>query len=412
VSLNIFLTLFDMANPIKVLLLTHNYPRYAGDYSGVFLTLLTRRLPQYGITPIVVAPHDKGIPEAERLDGVQVERFRYAADESHETLAYRGNMDQQVRKLPLGPLRLARFNRAFRKAAQKVLERESIDVIAGHWLVPAGLIMRSLRRRSSIPMVLSSHGTDIRLIAKYRTVLHPYMRGFFQTLYRWTVVSSFLRDQLKTVDNEIGSHCEVLPLPHDESIFFRDSAIERQSSLVVSTTRFTRQKRVDILIKAFAQVRQASSSARLVIIGTGPLQSDMENLIAAEGLQSAVEILPPQPQDKLREYYNRATVVVLNSVDEGFGLTLSEAMLCGAATVGTDSGGIVDIIRHEQTGLLVAPDSVEDLAAGISRLLGDMTLRSQLADSGLTFAQQTFASEPLATRYADILRSAVEDTSK
>ena len=276
-----------MTRPIKALLLTHNYPRQAGDFSGVFLTLLTRRLPEYGITPIVVAPHDQGIPEEECLDGVQVVRFRYAEDDSQETLAYRGNMDQQVRKLPFGPFRLARFNRAFRQAALTVLDRESIDVIAGHWLIPAGLIMRRIRRDFPLPMVLSSHGTDIRLIAKYKTFLYPYMRGLLHSLHRWTVVSSFLRDQLNSVDREIGSRCEVLPLPHDETVFYRDDAIERQSMLVVSTTRFTRQKRVDILIRAFAQVRHSAPDARLVVVGSGPLQGEIKDLISTESLQTA-----------------------------------------------------------------------------------------------------------------------------
>ena len=65
-----------MAEEIKLLILTHNYPRYKGDYAGIFISLLARNLLKYGIKPIILAPHDPGSEEYEIIDGVTIYRFR------------------------------------------------------------------------------------------------------------------------------------------------------------------------------------------------------------------------------------------------------------------------------------------------------------------------------------------------
>lgn len=397
-----------MAAPLNLLLLTHNYPRYRDDYAGVFLDLLARRLAELDIRPIVVAPHDAEIPEREEYDGVRIYRFRYALSEKNETIAYRGNMQEQVVALPWGPYRFWRFLRAFRALAAKVIEREKIDVIAGHWLMPAGIIMKRLARKSPLPMLLSSHGTDIRLLAKQSPRAYQYFRPLTPRLHRWTVVSSYLRDQLLEIDPALKPLVEVLPLPHNEHVFFEEDGVTREDNLVVAVTRYTEQKRVEDLIRAFHWVTREERSARLELYGSGPLRDKMRELITELGLERQVIMHDPISQDQLRKVYNRAAVVVLNSENEGFGLALSEAMLCGAAVVGADSGGIRDIIEHDKRGLLVDVGNITKLAEAILALLENKPYRGKLARTGYSFARDNYASGPLAKRYAQLIREAAK----
>ncbi|MEA3297475.1 MAG: glycosyltransferase family 4 protein, partial [candidate division Zixibacteria bacterium] len=380
-----------MEDRIRLLMLTHNYPRFTGDYAGVFLALLARRLLKHNIQPIVLAPHDKGAAEYEENSGVKIYRFRYASDENHENLAYRGNMQQLAFGSAGGLLRFRNFLKRFSNVSREIIEKENIDILAGHWLLPTGLVMKSLARKTSLPMLLSSHGSDIRLMGAAGKLPYRYLRGFCRRLSRWTVVSSFLKEQVLQLDSQLMNMLEVLPLPHDETIFYKDKKIEREEALVVSITRFTKQKRVRYLIEAFSRVVQERPSARLHIYGSGPLRSEIERLITAHGLTRHVQLIAPVSQEKLREIYNRASLVVLNSWREGFGLTLSEAMLCGAPVVGVKSGGITDIIKHEERGLLVEPDDNRELAAAIIRLLKDQPLREKLADAGHRFASENYS---------------------
>jgi glycosyltransferase involved in cell wall biosynthesis len=393
-----------MGDRLKVLFLTHNYPRWDGDYSGVFLELLARRLAEFEIVPIVLAPHDSGAAEFEEKNGVRIYRFRYEKDESAQTLAYRGEMQKAALGSWRGVMQLRRFLNSFQRRAQQIVKEEQIDIVAGHWLVPTGIVMKRLRRSFRGPMVLSSHGTDLRLMHRFNALPYYYLKRFCHRLSKWTVVSSWLRSQVLLLDPGLEPLVEVLPLPHDESIFYVDNRIERDPNLVVAVTRFTEQKRVPLLIRAFAHVTTRIPEARLEIYGSGPLQTVVEAEITAHGLRNQVSVFDPVPQTQLREVYNRAAVVVLNSYHEGFGLALSEAMLCGAAVVGTRSGGITDIIEHQKRGLLVELDAVEPLAKAISTLLLDPAFRARLSRAGEEYARNTYASRPLAARYAAILR--------
>ncbi len=397
-----------MPQPIKLLVLTHNFPRFSGDYAGIFVSLLCRKLKAHDIDPIVLAPHDPGLPEKETLDGVTVYRFRYADRDEDENIAYRGNMHQLVLGSVTGIFKFKQFLDRFRKAALELIEKEQIDVVSGHWLVPSGIIMKTILRRNPRPLVLSSHGTDVRLMKKWMRVTYRYFKPFVYHMHRWTVVSSFLRDEILSIDKSLEPLLTVLPVPHDESLFDRDSSIERDHNLIVSVTRFTEQKRVDRLVKAFALVKDAHPQARLDIYGAGPLAGKVREWIDTFGLNDAVTLKGTVDQKSLRQIYNAASVAVLNSYREGFGLVLSEAMMCGAAGVGVDSGGITDIIQHQQTGLLAQLDDVGSLAEQLNRLLADRQLRDRLADAGYAYAHATYASGPLAERYAALIRSAAE----
>ena len=395
-----------MAKPIKLLMITHNYPRFDGDYAGIFVSLLASKLSNYGIEPVVLAPHAKGLKEYEVLNNVKVYRFRYAPDEN-EIIAYQGNMHKLVLGSVTGIFQFKRFLNAFRKSAYEVIEKEKIDVLAGHWLVPAGLVMKPIHRKLKLPMIMSSHGTDIRLMRNYFRALYKYLKPFCIRLKSWTVVSSFLKNGILDVDKNLSSVLEVLPMPHDEQIFYIDDSIVRNKNLVVAVTRFTEQKRYKVLLSAFALASAKNNNLHLEIYATGGDRQIAEAMIEKLGVSSSVSIKSPVPQTELRKIYNRAGMVVLNSYAEGFGLALSEAMLCGAAVIGTNSGGIIDIIKHERTGLLVELDNPEKLADAMIELSTDDAKREQLARAGNKFAQETYQSEPLAKRYAELIKNAM-----
>ena len=397
-----------MSDKIKLLILTHNYPRFPGDFAGIFVALQAKRLCEHGISPVVLAPHDPGAAEYEVVDGVTIYRFRYAESDADETLAYRGTMHQLVLGSVSGIFRFKRFLDSFRATAFDIIRKEQIDVVAGNWLVPSGIVMKSIAATTDLPMILSSHGTDIRLLAKYLIITRRFFGKFLKTLHRWTMVSTFLRDEILKLEPAVANIVEVLPLPHDETIFYRDPAISRDPNMILAVTRFTDQKRVEFLINAFAMIAERHTEAHLQIYGTGPMQEQIEALVHSLNLQSRIGIHAPVAQAELRAAYNRAGMVVLNSFQEGFGLVLSEAMMCGAPVIGTNSGGIVDIVRNNQTGLLVELDNSAALADAMMQLLTDEALRIRLADAGHQFATDSYSSGPLAKRYAEIVKAAVK----
>ncbi len=392
------------ATPLKVLFITHNYIRYQGDFSGVFLHLLARRLRDHGINVSVLAPHDGGLPEFEMIDGINIYRFRYG-DDTAETFAYRGDMHRQLMYNPLKFLRLLKFVREAYKQAVKIIKEENIGLVNVHWIVPNGLIGKKLLRKfdGKVKIFLSSHGTDIRLLTKIPFVL-GYFRSFIRNCRAWTVVSTFLASKISLKDQELGNTIKVIALPNDETLFHPINRIKKDRYLIVAASRLTVQKRLKHLIEAIRLTSDKVPDVRLEIYGTGPEQEKLLRQIEEAGLLGRINIFEPLAQDKLAEVYNRASVVVLNSYEEGFGLALTEAMLCRTAVIGTKSGGITGIIDHEKNGLLVPVDDPESLAAAIVRLVTDTELRDSLAEAGYQKALKKYSSDSSARAFAAMFR--------
>ncbi len=370
----------------------------------MFLHLLARRLRDHGVNVSVLAPHDGGLPEFEMIDGISIYRFRYG-DDTAETFAYRGDMHRQLMYNPLKFLLLLKFVREAYKQAVKIIKDENIGIVNIHWIVPNGLIGKKLLRKfdGNIKIFLSSHGTDIRLLTKIPFVL-SYFRLFVRNCRAWTVVSTFLASKISLKDQELGNTIKVIALPNDESLFRPMDRIKKDSFLIVAASRLTVQKRLKHLIEAIRLASEQVPDVRLEIYGAGPEQEKLNRQIEEAGLIGRINIFEPLPQDKLAEVYNRASVVVLNSYQEGFGLALTEAMLCRTAVIGTKSGGITGIIDHEKTGLLVPVDDPASLSAAIVKLVTDIELRDSLAEAGYQKALRKYSSDSSARAFAAMFR--------
>lgn len=389
---------------MNVLFLTHNYPRHSRDYSGVFLHLLARQLRAENISVTVLAPHDAGIPESEELDGIPVRRFRYATD-AKETFAYRGNMHRQLLS-PTGIYRFRRFLNAMKQSAVALTREKSFDLIAAHWAIPAARVAAQVAGQTNLPLVVHSHGTDVRLLSSLlpaRIFAGPALKQ----AKRWTVVSSYLQSIAQDIFPSLAEKIEVCPLPNDEVLFHPVETGTRNPGAIVSVTRFTEQKRVAVLIDACDILYKRSVNFTLQLYGAGPLEESIRKRITNRNLERHVSISGPVPQPQLPEIYSHAQIVALTSFKEGFGLTLVEGALCGAMPVGVNSGGITDIIEHGKSGLLAEADNAESLADVLQEALSNPDRTRQMAEVAQMSARERFTGPAVARRYAEVYRSAV-----
>src|SRR5579862_3809150 len=137
---------------MRVLFLTHNYPRTNGDASGSFLLLLAQALKDQDVEVRVVAPASSGVPDHERVDGIAVDRFHYAP-KKFETLAYGGNMATQVKHSWGARVRLLGFMGSEFSCAVKARRSFDPDVLHAHWWFPNGLVGTWTARMANKPLV-------------------------------------------------------------------------------------------------------------------------------------------------------------------------------------------------------------------------------------------------------------------
>ncbi len=172
--------------------------------------------------------------------------------------------------------------------------------------------------------------------------------------------------------------------------------------LVVSVGRLTASKRVDVVIRAFAEAQDRVADLRLEVIGDGPEQSSLLTLVADLGVADSVVFRGRISDDDLVEAYRRARLVVSASISEGWGMTLTEGAACGTPAVATDIAGHRDAVDDGRSGLLAADDSA--LSGLMVEAVGSRW--DQLSAGALTFATR-FDWDRTATEAFRILAGTV-----
>jgi glycosyltransferase involved in cell wall biosynthesis len=164
---------------------------------------------------------------------------------------------------------------------------------------------------------------------------------------------------------------------------------EKEDGLLVYVGRITASKRVDHLIDALARVRQSGIDARLEIVGRGERseQGALEEVARARSVEHHVRFAGHVDDETKRELLARASLIVMASAREGWGLAVTEANSVGTPAVVYDRPGLRDSTIHEKTGLLTSPDP-QALADGITRALTDADLYRRLQAGALEWSRK------------------------
>lgn len=168
----------------------------------------------------------------------------------------------------------------------------------------------------------------------------------------------------------------------------RQAENQNQPLTIGVVSRLENIKGMDLVVPAFAQVKACHPEMQLLIIGDGTLRKQMEKQAHKAGLEEAVEFVGRQPQEKLPDFYDRINILLIPSRSEGFGLTAIEGMARGCVVVAARTGGLPEVVRDGEVGLLHEPEQVEDLAAQINKLIEQPALWKQLSNKASTYVQR------------------------
>jgi glycosyltransferase involved in cell wall biosynthesis len=342
---------------VRVVFLTHNFPRFEGDVAGAFLATLALALRPRGVEVSVVAPSDAGEAGPPEFQGIPVRRVRYAAP-SHEVLAYRGTLAEAVR-VPARWSALLGLHRALREGARQELAAGA-RLVHAHWWVPGGLAAPP-----EAPLVLTVHGTDGALLRRSR-LARLVARPVFRRARLVTTVSAELA---RTVEAAVGRTVEaehIVPMPVATRRFDRWSG-GGGGAIVVA--RLTEQKRVELALQAMAALHQAGRPLPLTVVGDGPLRNRLTALAQALGIADRVRFLGMRSPDEVASLLAEADVMVFPARGEGFGLAAAEALMAGVPVVAcSDGGGVLDIVPPDGAGRIAEPTGA-GIAAALAALL-------------------------------------------
>jgi PEP-CTERM/exosortase A-associated glycosyltransferase len=362
----------DTLRPVKILILSHMYPRPGREHYGVFVHESVLALRERGHEVLVVAPLPMtppglarlrpewvrlaAIPEQRELDGVPLLHPRYL----------------------LLPRRIAFAGAAARmaRAVAKVLPAWEFDLLHAHAGVPDGAAARRVAAELGIPYLVTSHGSDVLRASRWSPAIHAELHDAFRHARTTIFPSSRARQRARDVglSEERG---EVLWNGYREDLFTAPTPNSKQDEKplrIICVANLVPSKGVDLLIEAMAAVEQP---LELHLVGDGPERDSL--LALADRLGVELRWDARLERRDLASALGDAHCFAMPAVGESFGIVYLEAMACGLPVIAPAGEGIADIVGHELEGLLLTERSAKALTGALDRLAGDRQLRARLA---------------------------------
>jgi len=270
-----------------------------------------------------------------------------------------------------------------------------------------GLLAAGLAR---IPCVATVHGYVFvsRRLRIYRMLDLLVLRFFSKVI----TVSEELRQQLLTAglrgERVITVHNAIDPVAfisqgtQSISRLRQQLGIGRDQPLIATVGRLIPGKGHRYFLAAAKQVLQARPEARFLVVGEGPLRGKLEALSAVLGIQHAVSFLGFR-QD-VAALMEASDLIVLPSLEEGQPVVLLEALALAKPVVATAVGGVSEVVRHKETGLLVPPRDSDELARAMLYLLDHPDEGARMGQKGQEVVARDFTVEAMAEKTAAVYR--------
>lgn len=315
-----------------------------------------------------------------------------------------GVVTHAVQDLPNQRSVWARLNQVLTRDVRpyrQLLRDERPALIHAHFGVDAVYAL-PLARQLNVPLVTTFHGFDattsnVSLLRSGSPAWINYLVFRKQLAMRgqlFLCVSEYIRRRVLALGFPAErTHVHYIGIDTDN---VRPRQAEMAEPVVLHVARLTEKKGTEFLIRAFAALPSSLAQYKLVIIGEGPLRLKLERLAIDLGVAERVSFLGAQPHESVLAWMRRAATLVLPSVvaatgdAEGLGMVLLEAAALGVPVVGTQHGGIPEVVVDGQTGFLVPERDVDALTSRLQALLQNDGLRLQMGVAARRLVETRF----------------------
>jgi glycosyltransferase involved in cell wall biosynthesis len=312
----------------------------------------------------IITLHQPGSAEHEVIDGLEIFRMRYLPEKYEVLQADAAGIPSAWEKGFTYKLALLPFFGALCLGAAKYAKGH--DIIHANWAL-AGLAAYLTRPLHHCPYVVTIHGSDIFKTAGNLLLRLP-VRIALNNAGHIIAVSKALAHASQGIGIP-SDRIRVIPTGIDIRKF-PYAGPENREKLLLYVGSLIERKGVIHLLKAMQKVKIKWPDYKLLIVGEGVLREVLETYVRENGLQGHVSFLGPQSQSEVAGLMRRSKLFILPSTEEGQGAVLVEAMASGTPCIGSNVGGIPDVITTD-TGRLFSPTDSEAIFTAIGLFLND-----------------------------------------
>lgn len=196
----------------------------------------------------------------------------------------------------------------------------------------------------------------------------------------------------------------LFPTFTDLEIFFNEVDINFYN-FILFVGRFSPIKGIEILIKAFSEIEKEFPEFKLILVGEGLEGESLESRIKNVGLENRIELKGKLSLEETKNIMKNCYCLVLPSLSEGLPRVLIEAQALGKPTIGSNVGGIPELIRDKQNGFLFEVGNAENLKEKLTILLRDKKLAVEMGKKGKEFVKEKFSNEKYISSYLEMINS-------
>jgi N-acetyl-alpha-D-glucosaminyl L-malate synthase BshA len=272
-----------------------------------------------------------------------------------------------------------------------------------HYAVPHAIaaVLAKQMVGDHLKVVTTLHGTDITVLGEDPSLRDVICFGIRNSDAVTAVSDSLVKQtyDLFCVDRPIERIYNFVDTrvyyPRDAS-YLRSKYIYPGEKLILHISNFRPVKRPEDVIAIFAKV-QSQVPSRLLLVGEGPEMPKIMELVDNLGLGDKVIFLGKQ--DEVSQLISLADLLLLPSEKESFGLVALEAMACGVPTIGSNAGGLPEVVAHGETGYLSEVGNVEEMASYAIQLLKDEELLRSFSQAGIERVKNYFSGDFITDQY-------------
>lgn len=306
------------------------------------------------------------------------------------------------------------YDLALASKMAEVAKREKLDLLHVHYAIPHAVCAYLAKKMTGdeLKIVTTLHGTDITVLG-YDPSLNDMIRFGIEGSDVVTAVSESLVQQtydllqpekaIQTVYNFID---ERVYYKKDKSDLKEQYGILPEEKVVIHVSNFRKVKRVEDVIQSFYRIQKKVAS-KLLLVGDGPEISVVCKMVRDLGITDKVLFLGKQ--ENVEDLLSISDLKLLLSEKESFGLVLLEAMACGVPSIGTNIGGIPEVIEHGVTGFLSEVGEVEHIAEQAISILIDPDLHKRFSENSIQRVKDHFSSRYIVEQYEDLYLKLIKE---